>query len=346
MQIKVAHVHSVTAKGRVYHYHRPTGTRLKSPPGTPEFFAEVDALNLTVEPKPIAGTLGDLVEKYRGSPEFLTLAPRTRSDYQRVFDFVKPLRACPVVDITQRFVTETRNRAFKAHKRRFANYVVQVLSVLLGWGTRNDHCTVNAAAGVKLVRRPRDSRKVNRAWSGLELDKVLSASPVELRGAILLGVFFRQGDVLRLTWNCYDGHAIELRQGKTGTTVWVPCPAELRAVLDSTKRESPTIVLGKRGKPFTGSGFRARFYKIIRALTKAETVAPGLTFHGLRHSAGKLLADAGCDTRTIAAVLGHATEHMAAHYSKEADQRRRAVVGIKAWERNRNRTVKPQRTKV
>lgn len=344
MQIKVAHVHRVTVKGRVYYYHRPTRTRLRAAPDTPAFLAEIEALNHHAAPRPMNGTLGGLIEHYRASPEFLTLAARTKADYLRVVDYLKPIATRPLTEMGQPFIIKLRDKAFAKHKRRFANYVVQVLSVVLGWGMPRGHTAINAAAGVPSVRRPRDARKVNRAWSQPELDAALSAAPAELRTAVLLGVFFRQGDVLRLTWNCYDGNAIELRQGKTGATVWVPCPLELKAALDATKRQSPTIVLGKRGRPFTASGFRARFFKVIRDLAKGGAVAPGLTFHGLRHSAGKLLADAGCDTSIIASILGHASEKMAAHYSKEADQRRRAVIGIRAW--NKNRTVKQQRGEV
>jgi integrase len=44
-------------------------------------------------------------------------------------------------------------------------------------------------------------------------------------------------------------------------------------------------------------------------------------------------ADVGCDTGTIATVLGHADEKMATHYSGEADQRRRAKAAIVKLER-------------
>jgi integrase len=64
---------------------------------------------------------------------------------------------------------------------------------------------------------------------------------------------------------------------------------------------------------------------LVRKLEAEGKVRPNLTFHGLRHRAGKLLADRGADPRTIAALLGHKTLQMAAHYSEEADRKRRAV---------------------
>jgi integrase len=92
-------------------------------------------------------------------------------------------------------------------------------------------------------------------------------------------------------------------------------------------------VVNHIGVPYTGNGFRALFFRLIRRLEAEGKVGPGLTFHGLRHTAGKLLDEAGCDTRTIAAVLGQRSEAMARHYSEEGDRRRRVVVAIKRLER-------------
>ena len=52
---------------------------------------------------------------------------------------------------------------------------------------------------------------------------------------------------------------------------------------------------------------------------RAGQVAPGLTYHGLRHTAATRLREYGYDLRTIADVLGQKTEGMAGHYAKRAD---------------------------
>ena len=83
-----------------------------------------------------------------------------------------------------------------------------------------------------------------------------------------------------------------------------------------------------RGQPYTANGFRTMFFRLIRGLEAAGTVRPGLTFHGLRHTAGRVLADRGADPRTIAALLGHKTLQMAAHYSEEHDRKKRAVAAV------------------
>src|SRR5262249_34506684 len=64
--------------------------------------------------------------------------PRTgRSDAARlpkVFDYLRPLSEDSFVNITSAYVIEVRDAAFAAHRRRFANYVLSVLRLLLKWG--------------------------------------------------------------------------------------------------------------------------------------------------------------------------------------------------------------------
>jgi integrase len=163
----------------------------------------------------------------------------------------------------------------------------------------------------------------------------LSEAPPELRVAIAIGAYvgLREADMLRVTWACYDGHAFEIRQGKTGEPLWLPAHSRLQAILDVAPRGSPIIVVGARGRPFTQNGFQRRFFGLIRRLVQEGKVAPGLSFHGLRHMLGTSLAEAGCDPRTIAAVLGQKTTAMADHYSRNADRRQLASAAIAKLER-------------
>jgi integrase len=96
----------------------------------------------------------------------------------------------------------------------------------------------------------------------------------------------------------------------------------------------PIIVVGARGRPFTQAGFQRRFFGLIRRLVEEAKVQPGLSFHGLRHTLGTLLAEDGNDPRTIAAVLGQQTTAMADHYSRTAERRHLAAAAITRLERN------------
>jgi hypothetical protein len=79
-------------------YHRKTGTPIKAEFGTGDFFKELATLNAIVATKvePKAGRLGGLIAAYKSGPRFQTRALRTRSDYQKVFDYLHPLADVPL----------------------------------------------------------------------------------------------------------------------------------------------------------------------------------------------------------------------------------------------------------
>lgn len=350
MLMRVKGIKRVRAKGRIYLYHRRTGKRLVSEPGTRAFLEELDRLNGFQPPAPNfkAGTLGGMIAAFKASPEFTELAKRTRIDYQRVFDHFKPLDRMLVRQIDSAFILGVRDRAFKKHKRRFANYTVQVFSLLLAWGKPRSWCDTNAATDVPMIRRPRNARKVNPAWTDEERATVLSAAPPHLRVPIGLGMFtgMRIGDVIRFTWGGYHAGNVEIVQSKTGEALWFPAHRDLRAILDGAKRVSPLVCIHSKGQPYTQSGFNSAFYGLLAALQDSGHLTRHLTFHGLRHSVGKLLAEAGCDTQTIAAMLGQRTRQMAEHYSAEANLGRKTRAAVRKLERKPAATWKTARTKM
>ena len=169
MIVRVPDVKRARAKGHVYHYHRATGLRIMSPPKTAAFIAEVhrlDQLAVAGIHKPAhnkkergllyrPGSWGALRIAYQDSPEFDRLAPRTKRDYCQVLDYLAALDDLPVVQINSAACLKIRDRAFQQKKRRFANYVVHMLSVVLGWGKLREVVADNAAAGVDKIQAPR-----------------------------------------------------------------------------------------------------------------------------------------------------------------------------------------------
>jgi len=251
-----------------------------------------------------------------------------------VFDYLKPLKDDVLISVTSAYVIEVRDAAFAKHKRHFANYVLSVLRLLLKWAAVRDLVESNQAASVPKLRRPHSAPKANRAWDQDECDAVLDAATGGLKIGIALGMFagMREGDVIKAQRSIYDGSWLRWSQGKTGAVVELPAHPVLKAILDEKPEAdgvtAVTLVVNSRGLPYTGNGFRTLFFRLLRALEGAGKVRPGLTFHGLRHTAGRALADRGADPRTIAVLLGHKTLQMAAHYSDEADRKKRAVAAV------------------
>ncbi|MBB4286207.1 tyrosine-type recombinase/integrase [Roseospira goensis] len=299
--LRLRHVQRIRSRGRTYYYHRPTRTRLPGEPGSAEFMAAYAAAEGQMAPPPTPGTLGSLIEAYRASPEYAALAVETRRDYARVLDWLGKGRDTPLPAVTPRLVFALRDKAFEQHKRRFANYLVQVLSLLFNWGKPRGFVATNPAEGVAKIKKPRGEKKANRPWQWEELAAVLeaTASHPGIRAAVALAAFtgLRQADCLSLPWSaCADGR-VSVRSHKTGMSIRVPMHSMLAEVLTATPRRSPIVVTGQGGAPYTGSGFRAELRKIMKRLEGAGQVQAGLTFHGLRHTAGTMLADAGCDSR-------------------------------------------------
>jgi integrase len=251
----------------------------------------------------------------------------------------------PLIQISPEFLYDLRDKTMREHKRGFTNMFLQVMQLMFNWGIKRGKCQgvdVNPVyKRVDRIKRPRNAPVKNRPWSAGELEIVLNAASRPIRVAIALGAYagLRESDAIKTTWNCYDGRAIETRQSKTGNPVWIPAHYRLREILDTTPRLSPIIIIGERGKPYSADTFRGLFFALILRLVKAEVIAPGLSFHGLRHTLGTRLAEADCNSETIRSVLGQQTSSMADHYSRNADRRGNASAAISRLEdQDRNRS--------
>jgi type 1 fimbriae regulatory protein FimB/type 1 fimbriae regulatory protein FimE len=130
------------------------------------------------------------------------------------------------------------------------------------------------------------------------------------RDATTILIAFRHGlravELVDMRWDQIDyaGSRLHVRRVKRGTPATHPLGgAELRA-LRRLQREAPPsefVFVSERGAPFTTAGFAKM---IERAGAKA-----GFTLkvhpHMLRHACGFTLANAGHDTRSVQAYLGH-----------------------------------------
>lgn len=338
MRVIVRGVKLYRSKGRTYCYHRATGKRIVATPGSPEFFAEIEALSkATVTPTAKPGTLGMILKRYQASDAFGRLAPRTQSDYRKVIDYLKPLDAMPVGEINPPFARGLRERTQTARGYRFANYVTSVLSAALTWAAEHGHIDENPIKGhVKKAKRPRGMPRRNRPWSTEERDAVMDAAPFHVRVpfALMRWAGLRTDDALTMPRSAFDGAAIQVRTQKTGQLVWMPCPAPLRSLLSAVpKHDATTLAVNSRGRPWTGNGFRSVLGKLLDKLEAKGLVGPGLSPHGLRHSFAIDLRELGYDERTIADALGQAELATARHYAQGADLKKKMTAVVRRLDR-------------
>jgi integrase len=228
--------------GDVYCYHRETKTPVDLKQfllGSAAFFAEcariTELSKITAPAKP--GTLGHEITEYKKHPAFTDLAPHTRKDYQRIFDYLKPIEDTPLSRFDPPLVVGIRDKAAE-RGRRFGNYVKAVLSVLFSWGVERGMLASNPSKGVKNIRRPRGVPDANRPWSDAERHAVLDHAPAHMRPALALMAFtgLGPGDALRLPRTFYKDGAIATRRSKTNEPVYWPAPAPLRAILEAAPK--------------------------------------------------------------------------------------------------------------
>lgn len=318
--------------GAVYYYvrHGRSYRRLPGPPGSPEFHrAYADALAAIEAPRRLpaaAGSVAALVIDYKSAPEFLALASKTRRDYARALDhLVAAVGPFPARAIGRPEIVKLRNK-IAARGARAGDHFVAVASRCFGVGLDLGYVERNPAAGIARIAAPES----HAPWPApVRAAFEASGPPPHLYTGYMLALWtaLRVGDVVRIGRQHDDGAALTIRPGKTtrtsGVDVRVPIAGPLRRHLATLDRTRLVYVTRADGRPVRPDSFS----KEMRAWLAGLGIT-GYTVHGLRHTTGTALADAGASAHEIQAVLGHTTLQMAERYTRRADRHRLAASGM------------------
>lgn len=333
-RVKGVHRYRHPKSGLWYAYHRKTGQRLAAPWKTAAFWLEVDVLDKKVAKAKAAdeakgalpGSLGLVIEAFRLSPNWAVLSPKTRLGYDNIFTLLKPLHAMPIRDVTRPFVLKLRDdKIFPKHGVWTANYTVVVLGLVTQYAA--DRGLIDANPLAEKVRRLRQARATddkparNRPWTREECAAVLAAAKPQIKLPIALAMFggFRKTDILAMKRNRVAGGDISIRTSKRGVPVNIPMHPELAAAIAQAPVHIERLCVNSYGEPWSESGWNASFFKFIARLEVEGVVGDGLTLHGLRHTLGTRLKEAGASDQQIADVLGQRSTSMARHYSDNAE---------------------------
>lgn len=287
-------------------------------PNDPRFF--VAYTNAHAErPKPVAGTLYSLIAAYRLSTEFTKRAPRTIRDYAKHLRVIEDKFGTMPLSVVQDQRARGKFKEWRdelaAKSFRQADYAWTVLARVLAVAKDRGRISINVCErGGRLYSADR----AEIIWTNEHITQFCMVASAELQIALLLALWTgqRQGDLLRLTWQNYDGTHIRLRQGKTKQRVVVPVGGPLKAALDARKPENAAgpILVNTRGLRWTEDGFRVSWWK---AFNRAEIVEE-LHFNDIRGTAVTRLALSDCTVPQIAAITGHSLrdvqEILDAHY--------------------------------
>lgn len=297
----------VRLKGR---YHR-----IKAAAGTPDFDREYWEI-LTGRRAAARTSFKALIASYRQSDRWTGLKPRTRADYEKVLLYIEDkLGTRDATRLIRRDVIAARDA--NRHRTRFANYLPQVLSVLMEHAIDLDWRRDNPAKGVRGLRTPEERRQPHRPWPDAAVEKFRAEASPAARLVFELGIgsVQRPSDWCRFRWSDFDGDELRIVQGKTGVPLRLPCTQHLKAALAAAPRNGLTILTDRDGRPLS--------YNTMSRLMRAERKRLGLEaydLHALRYRGVMELAWQGCSDDEIAAFSGHASREMIAKYAGEARQ--------------------------
>jgi integrase len=309
---------------RKYYYAWRGGPMLKGEDGLPlkpkdpQFVVAYAAAHAELK-KPAQGTMFSLIAAFKAASEFTTLSEKTQKDYRRYLKLIEeefgtmPLAAVEHRKARGEFKTW---RDTMADRPRVADYAWTVLARVLSVAKDNGTISVNVCErGGRLY----EADRAEIIWLPEHIKAFCAVASPELALGLLMALWTgqRQGDLLRLTWQQYDGTHIRLRQGKTKARVVIPVGDPLKTALAARKPEKAegAILRNTFGDPWTSDGFRASWGK---AVEKAKLSDAGLHFHDLRGTAVTRLALAECSVPQIASITGHSPrdvdEILKAHY--------------------------------
>lgn len=342
--IELPYMHSfVDRHGHARYYFRYRGNRWALPaPGDPGFTAEYEAKKKLVTENPLqalgkvafmVGTLGWAIDQFLASEEYDSRAKTTKRYDRRILDEIKKrYGAGKLPDLTAKHAKLIRNEFAKTYSTSTAKVAIGLLSTVWKFADeRLDDVDLDANP-TEGVSRLHKSTKEHEQWPDDVLTKFEKAANLKLLLAFLLARYTgqRRSDLVKMQWSQFDGESIDVKQQKGGAFLTIPCHHRLRDALLAVmpKNKAGYILTKERGKgPFGPEGLSVAFRRALGRLK-----IKGYSIHGLRKNATSALAEAGCTDREIMAITGHQTTAMVTHYSKRADQKRRAKSAMAKWE--------------
>ena len=318
----------VTRHGKtVWYFRRPGGKRVRLPGvyGSQEYLdAYARALAGIAVDKAVPaekGTLAWLVQRYKDSGHFASLAPTSQMARDYILKSAcKDAGGKSFARITRKHIQEAMDR--RAKTPHGANNFLVAMSVLFKWAVSNDLLEVNPCDG---VARRKDRIKGHHTWT---LDEVAQYRAHHAIGTkprlaldLLLFTGLRRSDVFVVGRQHVRDGVLMIRTQKNKTGTHIPVFSELQASIDATPTGDMVFLTNKRGEPFpSGQSFSQWFQR----QAKAAGLHKECTAHGVRKAGATIAANNGATPHELMAMFTWSKVSMAEVYTKEADKARLA----------------------
>jgi integrase len=281
-EVKVKLANGTTA---VYYYAwRGKGApRIMAKPGTKAFTQEYVRLTRDRPMKTADGTIGALIDEFRGTAKYQALAPTTRKDYERMFGIIREsfgelaVAAVEARGSRKRFL-EWRDTMKDAP--RSADMHLGLLSRIFAWAKDNETILRNP---LERVERLHEGSRRDSVWTMEQINTVLTKAVPHLRNVacVALWTMQRQADLLTMPMIAFDGERVSIKQGKTGARVRITAAPAILPILQAAKEQQrQRVLVNSFGQNWTSSGFKSSWRKEM-----ARLGIEGVTFHDLRGTA-------------------------------------------------------------
>ena len=332
MKVNLPYINSFRSQhGRMRFYFRRKGCKrvpLPHPdhPGFMDAYRAALGRPQVVPVGIVAGTFGALCEGYMRSADFVQLAESTRREMKYVINAL-------IAEHGDKRLSKLERRHILSWKDKLAakpgatNKMLRTVKQLMTFAEARGLRPDNLAKGIKMMRGGRW-----RAWTDDELQAFEERWPLGTRErigyALALYTGQRRSDLVTLKWSSIAGNAFRLKQQKTKTDVVIPIHPALRDALAAVRpRHEAAIISGDKGQKISP----VYFGHLIAAAIDAAGLPKACILHGLRKTAGRLLAEAGAQ---VAPITGHRTERMTAEYSRDANQEKLARASVLKWSKS------------
>ena len=274
------------------------------------------------------GTLQEVIDLYLRSEEFTERRPATQRRYLQNIKVIEQWTnhetagPAPLAAITAKKI-KTFYQELRADKPSKAQQAVGMLSILFSFAMSESLTKDNPAMAVT-TKKVRRAKNENDIWSPKAIEVfVRTADAMNLHSigtAVMLNEWIgqRQGDVLTMSRNVYQGGALQFIQSKTGAEVYLPIdmvPGLAGRLEEERQRQKKAdvtatslIVCELTGKAWNVHTFRAQFNKIRERAAKDLDECTAVIFQRLRHTAITRLAEAGVDPSGISSITGHSLQ--------------------------------------
>lgn len=300
-----------------------TTQRHRLPPfDDPTFDAEYARLSSDrVGIQTIDGSMAQLVQRYRRTQEYRSLAKTTKATRDLFLALIENNYGDHAyASMTRGWLK--RERDTMADTPGKANNFVAVMSLLYTCAVELEMMPMNPCLGIKRLKIGE-----HQPWPEADIERVMKACDPMIRLAIAVHLYTGQriSDVCRMKWSDVDDGVIRVKQQKTGTEVWVPIHSRLKEELALVPRHVTWLIYNQLGHQMKPGRLRERLNVIWRRMDIRHR------WHGLRKNAVNYLLEAGCTTAETAAITGQSLQ-VVEHYAKGRDVKVLAKSAMRKWE--------------